>query len=366
MVVVIPLVSRLRTSAQAGLQLFLRELIGLNLLLAVVVTMLLVLALPVALERWSGLQVEALDMAIKTARPFAIVCGLGMVIALQSVLLMSGSRHQNSLLEAVPSLVLLAVLSLPEGWVSQPLLWGSIGGFLLHLLFVGGVSCKHSILPRPRFRFTSPAWPAFWSGMGMMLAAQALASSTLILDQLFAAPLGSGAVSLLSFSNRVLALMLGLGAMAVSRATLPVFSDVHAVQDPRAAALTDWWVRWVMVVGLCVAVVAWPMSLSGVRLLFERGAFSAVDSESVARLVQFGLLQIPAYFGSLVLISHFSSQHRYRPVLMFGLAGMLAKLVSAWVLVPRFGLQGIMLSTSAFYIAGLIMLVYQRRSATGR
>jgi hypothetical protein len=61
-----------------------------------------------------------------------------------------------------------------------------------------------------------------------MGAGQALMSFTGIIDQFFAANLGAGAISTLSYANRVLGLILSLGAMAISRATLPEFSAVHA------------------------------------------------------------------------------------------------------------------------------------------
>ena len=61
-----------------------------------------------------------------------------------------------------------------------------------------------------------------------MLAGQALISFIGIIDQFFAAPLGTGAIATLSYANRILASMLGLGATAVARATLPVFSQAQA------------------------------------------------------------------------------------------------------------------------------------------
>ncbi|WP_189690212.1 lipid II flippase MurJ [Pseudorhodoferax aquiterrae] len=364
MAVVVPLVARLRSVSEDQSRVFIQELNGLNWVLSGVAAVGVAAGLPHALRHWSGLHGEALELALAWAGPFALLCGLGMATTLQSVLILASERHDNTLLEAVPSLVLLVVLWLPAHWIGQPLVWGSLAGFAAHLLCTVAVLQLRGQAVWPRLGFRSPGWRTFRAGMGTMLLAQMLASGTVLIDQWLAAPIGEGAVSTLSYAGRVLALLLGLGAMALGRATLPVLADAQSVSGARARAVAIQWVKWSLLAGAAAALVAVPLVGPGVRLLFERGAFAAEDTAAVAGALQFGLWQVPAYFGSLVLISLFSAQGRYRPLLLAGLLGMAAKLVTAWWLLPSMGLQGVMLSSAAFYTAGLVLLMQLQRPAT--
>lgn len=361
MVIAVPLLARLSAASGEQSQLFIQELAGANLLLAGVAALAVIVLLPYGLQRWSGLQGEALALALSWTTPFALLCGLGMVTALQSVLILAGGRHENSLLEAVPSLVLLLVLLLPAGRIGQPLVWGSLAGFAAHLLCTTLLLRRRGHAVRPRLGFGSTGWRMFRVGLGTMLAAQVLSSGTVLVDQWLAAPLGAGAVSALSYSGRLLALLMGLGAMALGRATLPVLAQAQAASGQHAQAVALRWVWWALLGGGALALVASALAEPGVRLLFERGAFGSGDTAVVARALQSGLWQVPAYFAWLVLLSLFSAQNRYGPLLLAGLLGMAAKLAMAWWLVPSWGLQGIMLSSAAFYTAGLLLLIPLQR-----
>ena len=45
---------------------------------------------------------------------------------------------------------------------------------------------------------------------------------------------------------------------------------------------------------------------------FQRGAFTAENTEAVAHVLRWGLLQLPFYFGVLILVQLLASQNRYR------------------------------------------------------
>jgi len=55
-----------------------------------------------------------------------------------------------------------------------------------------------------------------------------------------------------------------------------------------------------------------------VQLLYERGTFTAANTDIVARLLRLGLLQLPLYVSSLVLVSLHSSLGNYRLLLVSG------------------------------------------------
>jgi peptidoglycan biosynthesis protein MviN/MurJ (putative lipid II flippase) len=116
------------------------------------------------------------------------------------------------------------------------------------------------------------------------------------------------------------------------------------------------------VLGALGFAVAWFLAPMGVRLLFERGAFDASDTEKVAAVFRYLGFQIPFYFASLVLIAHFSALGKYRIVAFSGAANMAVKAVLLYLLVPSYGLVGVCMSTVLMYVISLVFfLILHRR-----
>src|SRR5690606_13514551 len=95
----------------------------------------------------------------------------------------------------------------------------------------------------------------------------------------------------------------------------------------------------------------------GVALLFERGAFTAADTQAVAHVLRWGLLQMPFYFGVLILVQLLASQNRYRIMAAIAVANFALKAVMNQVLAPSMGAAGIMLATSIMYALSYVCYV---------
>jgi len=297
-------------------------------------------------------------VALDAVPMLALVPLIGLPIGLYSVWMLSRERHANTLYEGLPALgILFAVVLLPFDGVA-PLLWGTLAGMAFQLAAVVLPSARDKEFGMPGFRRTSSHWPAFWQGFGIMMLGQAIMSLTTVIDQFFVAGLGSGAISTLGYANRVLALILGLGATAVSRATLPVFSRMQVEtggEETRRMALR--WGGWMLLLGMAMAVLAWPVARWGVALLFERGEFSATDTASVAWLIRAGLAQLPPYFAGIVLVSWFTSLANYRVLLGVAILALLVKIVGNWLFVGLHGLVGVQFATVAMQWVSLLTLL---------
>ena len=88
-----------------------------------------------------------------------------------------------------------------------------------------------------------------------MIAGQAIAGLSVIIDQFLAARIGAGAASSLSYASRVMALILGMGAIGISRATLHVFSEVHETNRRALHGLALRWSALAFSRGVLAAVV---------------------------------------------------------------------------------------------------------------
>lgn len=348
-VVLVPLVARIRQDATAELPRFRAELFGLALLIGPTLATLAWLGLPSLLRApWTGLPDTTVAVASEMVPALLFLMPLGVIISLFSAWMLAAGRHANTLLEGVPALAIaLAVLMLPGG--IEPLVWGTLAGFAFHLTSLAIPLASRGEIEPPRFTRQSPHWSPFWQGFGIMLAGQAVMSFVGIIDQFFAAHLGTGAIATLSYANRILALILGLGATAVSRATLPVFSKTEAQGGAQGHRLASHWVRLLFLLGVIAMIVAWGSARWAVQLLFERGAFTLQDTLAVTGVLRYGLVQLPFYFAALVLVSYVSSQRRYTLLFWSGVIGLGSKIIGNMVLIQLFGINGIAMAWALVY-----------------
>lgn len=355
--VLVPLTARIRQNASAELPRFRSELLGLTLMLGLALAFLGWLGLPFLLRSsWTGLPETTVATALNMVPTLTLLAPMGLAISLFSAWMLAARRHANTLLESVPALaVLIALLTFPSGGV-EPLVWGTLAGFAFHLISLSMPLARNGEIEAPRFTRQSPQWILFWQGSGIMLAGQALMSFTDLIDQFFAAHLGMGAIAALSYANRILLLILGVGAMAVSRATLPVFSQAHAQGSEQVHRVALYWVKLLFAVGVAAMLVSWLLAPWGVKLLFERGAFTAEDTVIVAEVLRYGLTQLPFYFAGIVLVSLLSSRGRYRAIALVAGSNLLVKLTAMAILTPALSINGIALSTTIMYAASFLLL----------
>jgi peptidoglycan biosynthesis protein MviN/MurJ (putative lipid II flippase) len=365
-VVLVPIVARLQYNSPNELQRFRSELLGLALVVSLLLIALFWLGLPYLLQAtWVGLSDQTASEALNMSIGLGWLGPIGVLISLFSAWMLACGRHRNTLFEAIRAVVILVALLLPLGHMSDVLLWSTVIGVALHMIALAAPMQRRGELNLPTFRFTSSAWQGFWRGAGIMAIGQVLMSVTNIIDQVFAAGVGPGALSTLSYANRILALIMGMAALAIGRATLPVFSAAYAKNDPNLNALAMRWARWMFFIGICVAILGAFLAPWVVRILFERGAFSASDTLNVANIFRYSLLQIPLYAFGLTLVNLFASQKKYIILLISGALGLIVKCISTMLLVPNFGLEGLMISSAIVYFINacfFILCFFRKRN----
>lgn len=346
----IPLAARLRQEAPGELPLFRAELLGVTIAAGSVLLFAMWLGLPYLLRSpGAGLPPVTAALAIQMVPAIVLLAPLGAAVALFSTWLLAAGKQLNTLLEGVPALVLLSVMLVFSAGEIEPLIWGTVAGYLCHLASLAVPLIRRGEIDVPRFTRQSPNWTVFWQGFGILFAGQALLSAANVIDQFFAARLDLGAIATLNYGNRVLALILGLGATVIGRATLPVFSQVQSQRPGEVYALALPWARLMLLLGVVAALVAWSIAPYVVDLLFKRGAFSEQDADAVTQVFRYSLVQLPAYFFSIVLVSCAASQRLYSAIFWSGFIGLAAKVVANTVLIPRFGINGIVLAWTAAY-----------------
>jgi peptidoglycan biosynthesis protein MviN/MurJ (putative lipid II flippase) len=367
-VVLVPLAAGIQHSTPHRLPQFRAELLGFTLIAGGALWLIASVGLPLLLRSgWTGLPADTAALATRLVPVLALLLPLGLAINLLAAWTMAGGRHLNTALEAVPSMVLFVAILTWPGHGLAPLVWGLVAGFVVHALALGTSLARRGELEAPRFEWTSEHWSPFRAGFGLMLGGQALSTVTTIVDQFFAAHIGTGAIATLAYANRIVAVVLGMGATAVARATLPVFSRVQIQQPEHVRRFATRWAALLFVAGLAAVALAWPLAPWAARVVFERGAFTAADTAAVSVVLRYALSQVPFYFAGQVFVALLVSQRRYGAVAAVGCANLVVKMAAnAWT-TPRLGVGGLALSTSImFAVSCTLLAVVVRRDALVR
>jgi putative peptidoglycan lipid II flippase len=354
-VVLIPLEVRLRRQSSPELRAFRAQLLGAAIVLGLLMVVAGYIAIPVALKSdVVGLPPRTAQLAMQIVPALTWLALPGILIGLYSTWMMSGGRNANTLLEGVPSLVILLAVLASAGLES--LVWGTLLGFVVQLACVAWPRVRSRDVWVPAFGLSSPAWQAFGRSFSLVLAGQAILSLTILVDQFFAAKLGVGAISSLGYAGRMLGLISGVMAVAVTRSTLPVFSRAISAGLPKIRRVAFNWAALLALVGAGAAIVGWVLAPSMVRIIFQHGTFGAADTEVVATLFRFGLLQLPFYFAGLVFASLHSARGGYGVLVLTGVLGLTVKVVAIWLLVGPLGLKAIMVAAALMYLVNMVLM----------
>ncbi|HET9282491.1 MAG TPA: lipid II flippase MurJ [Candidatus Angelobacter sp.] len=190
-----------------------------------------------------------------------------------------------------------------------------------------------------------------------MLGGAILMGSTAVVDQSMAAILPSGNVAALGYANKLIGSVLSIGALALSSATLPYFSSMVAAHDWAGCRHTI--KRYsLLVAGTTVPFTLLVITFSRpiVRIFFQRGAFTAADTELVSWVQICYAIQIPFFIWSILFV-RFISAIRRNDVLMYVSAINLGLDIVLNLLFMRvWHVAGIALSTSMVYIASFLMI----------
>jgi len=261
----------------------------------------------------------------------------------------------------IPILTPLVVLVCIAVWTRSnsgyALAFGTVAGSFLEAAFFYYLVKKYQIIGSLRWHGIDPRVHSVLSQTGPMMAGALLMGATPVVDQTMAAMLGSGSVAALSYGSKVPAGLLAIGAMALSTATLPYFSRMAAENDWQGCRHTlKRYSVLILSASIPITIVLIIFSRPLVRILFQRGAFTAMDTDLVSRVQFFYCLQIPFYVLCMLFVRFISSVRR-NDILMYASAvNLIIDVAMNLFLMRIWGVAGIAFSTSIVALVSLSFL----------
>ncbi len=290
--------------------------------------------------------------------PFLVLNG---TLSVWSSILNAGERFTLPALTPVvtPLVVILTLLILGRVWGIFAVAAGTIAGSLLEVTLLGWALYAQGISLRLRWYGFSPELRLVMRQYGPMISAAVLMGASPIIDQSMAAMLKSGSVAALSYGNKIVSTITVLCAGALSVAILPYLSQMVAKKDWSGCR------RTLKVYSLLVLSVTIPIAIGLivcsrplVRLLYQRGAFTEVDTVVVSGVQIFFALLIPFYTWAVLFVRLLSSLNRNDLLAYGAVINVCLNVLFNFILMRRFGVAGIALSTSLVYLTSCTFLGY--------
>ena len=202
--------------------------------------------------------------------------------------------------------------------------------------------------------------PGLHSILRLMIPATIGLSATQInifVNTSFAASCAEGSVSWLNYAFRLVQLPIGLFGVAFSIAIMPVMArhaakkDINAMRDTLVSSLT-------MVFCLTIPATAGLILLSEpiIRLIFEHGAFTALDTVATAQTLTLYAAGLMAYSANKILVPVFYALDNTKYPVIASFLAVLANIIIINLTITAFQHLAIALSTSCTMFLNFLFL----------
>lgn len=192
----------------------------------------------------------------------------------------------------------------------------------------------------------------------------ALMSGTTLVDQSAAAWLEDGSVATLSYATRLTAVLLTIAA-SLSTVSLPYFSELVASREWQTLRRTIGKLAGVVICGSVVSVIVIVVfSEPIIALMFERGEFSATDTQHVAWVQVVFILQMPFYILTHIGMRFLFAMEKGSVVIWMSAVIFTVNLLGDILGMQLWGVAGIAFATVISYVVGAVFVLVQIRWLT--
>ena len=249
------------------------------------------------------------------------------IFGVSGVVMGALNAHQHFLLPALaPSFLNLSLIG--AAWLLAPrmgvraLALGYVVGAVLHLLVQVPGLLRYGTRYIPTLGLHSPSVREVGRLMAPRVLGTAITQLNFVVNNSLASMMGEGAVSAINYAWLLMLLPQGVFAQAVGTAAFPTFAEQAArgeraeMRSTLAATL-----RAVFFLSIPAMVGLLVLGRPLVGLLFERGAFEASSTETVAWALAFYALGLVGHAGLEIIARAFYALHdTLTPVWVGGLA----------------------------------------------
>lgn len=253
----------------------------------------------------------------------------------------------------------------PKSWLSEAaqkngsqLAWGVLIGGLLQAAVLIPALRRAGYFPKFSFNLTNKDTLRVFKNMGPGLIGLGLLQFTTIVNLRFASSLAEGTISYINYVDRLIELPLSLISVSLGTAMLPVLSK-YWVQDKKQemAEQTRHYLELNLFVSIAAACGLFVLAEPIMALLFGRGRFTAEDVYTASLILKTYCWIMVFSSGVRVLTpAYYAIKNTWFPAMLSGCC-LVIHIFLAPVLMAKWGVQGLMISTTTSAAVNLTMLL---------
>lgn len=248
------------------------------------------------------------------------------------------------------------------GWTIGALL-GGVGQFLVQVPRV----VKKGWIYKPIISFADRGVKKIFSLMTPAVFAQSVTQiNIIVVNTIMAGLLGKAAITYLYYGNRLMQLPLGVFAVAIATATLPVISrNVTKGEISEAIKNYSFALRLAFFIAIPATVGMVVLSLPINCLLFQYGKFLVTDAQATAKTAILFSLGLLAFSGVKITVPVFYALNDSRTPVKIGVVTVITNILLGLFLMTRMSFLGLALSTSLAAMLNFFLLVWFLRKKLG-
>ncbi|MFO7821045.1 MAG: murein biosynthesis integral membrane protein MurJ [Lentisphaeria bacterium] len=215
-------------------------------------------------------------------------------------------------------------------------------------------------------KLRSPEVTRFTALLTPILIGTGVVQLNVLVDRILAGYLGEIATTTLYYSQRLVYLPVGLFGVAMGTVCLPAMSRAWANRDREGVAESlRFSLEQVLFLAVPAAVALGILRVPIIRLLFERGDFSAAGTSETAWTLMFYIGGIPAFAAAKIATTPFHARQDTRTPVKVAAFCLSINVILNLILMQFIRQGGLALSTAVASWINVLMLLYFARSSIG-
>ena len=234
---------------------------------------------------------------------------------------------------------------------------GTLIGGMLQLAGQLPTLFKAGFVFAPRLDLADPGLRRIISLMIPAVIGLSATQINIFINTRFASSCAEGSVSWLNYAFRLVQLPIGVFGVAISIASLPVISRYAAAKDLGKMRETF---TSAITMAFCLTIPAsfglWLLSEPVIRIIFQYGAFTALDTARTAEALRFYAVGLFAYASVKIMVPVFFALNDTRYPVVASFLAVAANLLFVTTFIEAFQHRAIALSTSCAMIGNFLFL----------
>jgi putative peptidoglycan lipid II flippase len=305
--------------------------------------------LPLFLDQAYIAQVEKFEMTLVMARIMFgyiyLVCTYAFIMAILNAV---GHFGRAAIAPAFFNLIIIASTLVPKEylkWEGQAIAWGVILGGLVQLGVLIPALIRTGYFPKIEFRWNLDIKRVFVN-MLPGLAGMGLFQVMTLANMWFASRLENGVISYITLADRILELPLSLISVSLGVALLPTLSRIWLSGDKKHfSEVSSYHLKLNLFLSLPCAIGAYVLAEPIVELLFQRGQFTVVETQTTALILRiYSFLIVISSVVRVFVPNFYAIKNTWYPALVSGIC-LVFHLLLTPILMKLFSLTGLISGT---------------------